>query len=270
MNPTASNKLFNILQWPHEMPGIIAFNTLRGCAHDDDPYSEVNLCDYTADDLAHVEACRNALCAALGISPDRLVMPRQTHTCNVAVVDDALMALPHSERMARLQAVDALVTRLGGVCIGVNTADCVNISLADAEAGVLGVAHAGWRGTVGRIAARTVEAMERLGADRSRIVAVMGASICQDCFEVGDEVLDQFVAQGFSADAISRRNAATGKAHIHLQEANRLVLFKAGLKPENITWNGECSRCHPHKYFSARRLGINSGRTFTGILTNPT
>lgn len=269
MNPTASNKLFNILQWPHEMPGIIALNTLRGCAHDD-PYSKVNLCDYTADDLAHVEACRNALCAALGISPDRLVMPRQTHTCNVAVVDDALMALPHSERMERLQAVDALVTRLGGVCIGVNTADCVNISLADAEAGVLGVAHAGWRGTVGKIAARTVEAMERLGADRSRIVAVMGASICQDCFEVGDEVLEQFVAQGFSADAISRRNAATGKAHIHLQEANRLVLLNAGLKPENITWNGECSRCHPHKYFSARRLGINSGRTFTGILTTPT
>ncbi|MBS7393626.1 MAG: laccase domain-containing protein, partial [Muribaculaceae bacterium] len=52
--------------------------------------------------------------------------------------------------------------------------------------------------------------------------------------------------------------------------ANRLVLLKAGLKPENITWNGECSRCHPHKYFSARRLGINSGRTFTGILANPT
>ena len=62
MNPTASNKLFNILQWPHEMPGIIALNTLRGCAHDDDPYSEVNLCDYTADQLCHVEACRNALC----------------------------------------------------------------------------------------------------------------------------------------------------------------------------------------------------------------
>lgn len=143
MNPTASNKLFNILQWSHEVPGIIALNTLRGCAHDGDPYSEVNMCDYTADQLCHVEACRNALCAALGISPDRLVMPRQTHTCNVAVVDDALMALPHSERMARLQAVDALVTRLGGVCIGVNTADCVNISLADADAGVLGVAHAG-------------------------------------------------------------------------------------------------------------------------------
>ena len=112
MNPTASNKLFNILRWPHEVPGIIAFNTLRGCAHDSDPYSEVNVCDHTADQLCHVEACRNALCAALGISPDRLVMPRQTHSCNVAVVDDALMALPHSERMARLQAVDALVTRL--------------------------------------------------------------------------------------------------------------------------------------------------------------
>ncbi len=258
--------LFNVLQWPGDAENVMAFNTLRGCVTDTDPYSELNLCDYTGDAPAHVEAGRKALCAALGITADRLVMPRQTHTCHVAVVDEALMALPPQQRATHLQQVDALVTRLRGVCIGVNTADCVNISLADPVAGVVGVAHAGWRGTVGRIAACTVRAMTRLGADPARLQAVMGASICQDCFEVGDEVLDQFVAQGFSAAAISRRNPATGKAHINLQEANRLVLLEAGLKDENIVWNGACSRCHPEHYFSARRLGIGSGRTFTGVI----
>lgn len=266
MKSIEHHHLFRLLGWPQLAAGITAFNTLRGNAIEDDPYSDVNLCDYTNDAPEHIESGRKALCAALGIDCDRLVMPRQTHTCNVAAVDEALMALPHSERMTQLQNIDALVTRLSGVCIGVNTADCVNISLVDAEAGVVGVAHAGWRGTVGKIAARTVDAMEKLGAKRSRIMAVMGASICQNCFEVGDEVLEAFVAQGFAADAISYRNANTGKAHIHLQEANRIVLTEAGLKAENITWNGECSRCQHLQYFSARRLGINSGRTFTGVI----
>ena len=96
----------------------------------------------------------------------------------------------------------------------------------------------------------------------------MGASICEHCFEVGDEVLEAFVAQGFDANAISHRNSITGKAHIQLQEANRIVLLDAGLTPENVVWNGECSRCRPWRYFSARRLGIHSGRTFTGVLRN--
>ena len=93
------------------------------------------------------------LCHALGIAASHLVMPRQTHTTRVAVVDEALMVAGEAERAVRLQDVDALVTRHPGVCIGVNTADCVNIALADACAGVIGVAHAGWRGTAGKIAA---------------------------------------------------------------------------------------------------------------------
>ncbi len=260
------HSLFRLLEWPRGAGNVVAFNTLRGMPSATDPYSELNLCHYTGDAPAHVRAGREALCVALHIDADHLVMPRQTHTCNVAVVDEALMALSAEQRMARLQDVDALVTRLKGVCIGVNTADCVNISIADPVAGIVGVAHAGWRGTVGRIAAHTVEAMVSLGADPSRLQAVMGASICQSCFEVGDEVLLQFVAQGFSAESICKRNPSTGKAHIHLQEANRLVLLEAGLRSENIVWNGECSRCLHQRYFSARRLGISSGRTFTGVI----
>ena len=255
----------NALQWPRPVEGVEAFNTLRGDAYDEDPYSSINLCNYTGDELEHVAMCRQMLCDALGIEPRRLVMPRQTHTTRVAVVDEALMASDDAHRTVRLQDVDALVTRLHGVCIGINTADCVNIALVDPQAGVIGVAHAGWRGTAGKIAARTVEAMEALGAQPERIMATMGASICADCFEVGDEVVAAFEEQGFDAKAISHRNATTGKAHIRLQEANRIVLLEAGLKQENVVWNGECSRCNPRRYFSARRLGIHSGRTFTAI-----
>ncbi|MDO4510626.1 MAG: polyphenol oxidase family protein [Bacteroidales bacterium] len=266
MNILSQHSAIQLLQWRGDVNGAIAFNTLRQGATDGDPYSSLNLCDYTGDSPAHVEEGRRAVCAALGIAPDRLVMPRQTHTCCVAVVDEALMALPHPDRMARLQDVDALVTSLRGVCIGVNTADCVNIALVDEQAGVAGVAHAGWRGTAGKIAARTVEAMTALGAQPHRIKAVMGASICRACFEVGDEVVEAFEKEGFSAAEISQRNPATGKAHINLQHANALVLRAAGVAAGNITWNGECSRCKSERYFSARRLGIGSGRTFTGVM----
>lgn len=266
MNTIDNNPIFHILEWPCTVEGVTAFNTVRGAVDDADPYSALNLCDYTGDRTAHVLMGRSALCEALGIRANFLVMPGQTHSCRVEVVDEHLMTLTPAQRKDRLQGVDALVSHLGGICIGVNTADCVNISLADTTAKVIGVAHAGWRGTVGKIAARTVEAMVRLGADPKRIVAVMGASICQRCFEVGDEVLQQFVAQGFDERAISERNATTGKAHINLQEANRIVLLEAGLLDEHVAWNGECSRCQPRRYFSARRLGINSGRTFTGVM----
>ena len=204
-----NHSLWQVLQWPHPVEGIVAFNTLRGDANGDDPYSAFNLCHYTGDAPEHVAQCRQMLCHALGISASHLVMPRQTHTTRVAVVDEALMVAGEAERAVRLQDVDALVTRLPGVCIGVNTADCVNIALADACAGVIGVAHAGWRGTAGKIAARTVEAMVAEGARAERIVAVMGASICEHCFEVGDEVLEAFVAQGFDANAISHRTPIT-------------------------------------------------------------
>lgn len=255
-----------ILSWTKAVDGLRAFNTTRGNASEDDFYSEINLCDYTNDNIAHVAACRDALCNQLDIPMDHLVMPRQTHTTNVAVVDEALMALSQPKRMDKLQNIDALVTKLKGVCIGVNTADCVNISLVDPEAGIIGVAHAGWRGTVGRIAKNTVDTMVTLGAKPERIMAVMGASICQECFEVGDEVVAAFAKSGFDMDTICYRNAETGKGHINLQKANEQVLQEAGLKAENITWSGSCSRCNPQRFFSARRLGINSGRTFTGII----
>ena len=192
-------------------------------------------------------------------------MPRQTHSCNVAVIDTHFMDNDIDQQEQALEGVDALVTTLPGVVIGVNTADCVPIVLADEAAGVIAVAHAGWRGTVGRIARAVVEEMCRHGARADRIQASMGPSICQDCFEVGDEVVEAFKKARFDLDTIVTRDASTGKAHIDLRAANREVLVVAGVPAGNIVLSQHCSRCEHGRFFSARRLGIDSGRTFTGI-----
>ena len=212
--------------------GVTAFSTTRGKVNGRNPYSGVNLCDYVGDDA-------------------------------LRVLDADPAALDQQEQA--LEGVDALVTSMPGVVIGVNTADCVPIVLADEEAGVIAVAHAGWRGTVGRIARAVVEEMCRLGARAEHIVASMGPSICQDCFEVGDEVVEAFRKAHFDMDAIVTRDAATGKAHIDLRAANSAVLEATGVPVGNIVLSRHCSRCEHDHFFSARRLGIDSGRTFTGI-----
>lgn len=262
-------ELIEPLQLPRPDEGIFAFNTTRGKAERGKPYSEWNLCDYVGDDALCVLNARLTLCAQLGIELDHLVMPRQTHSLRVAVIDEDYLAADFAEQESRLDGVDALVTSLRGVCIGVNTADCVPVVLADEQAGVIAVAHSGWRGTVGRIAAATVQAMKRLGGDPVRIQAAMGPSICQDCFEVGDEVVDAFAKARHDLAAISHRNPDTGKAHIHLREAIRLTLLQTGVAANGIAIDAHCTHCHPDRYFSARRMGTNSGRTFTGIMMKP-
>lgn len=245
---------------------VRAVTTTRGPAIAGDSYSQWNLCDYTGDDPQRVLEARKHFCQLMGIDLDHLVMPRQRHTARVAVIDSDFINASAVVKRQRLDGIDALVTALPGVCIGVNTADCVPVVLADTVRGIVAVAHAGWRGTVARIVVNAVNTMCRLGANPDDISAAMGVSICTDCFEVGDEVPQAFADAGFDLARIIHRHPVTGKAHINLQEANRLTLVAAGLNPSRITLPSACSRCAPDRYFSARRLGIASGRTFTAIM----
>ena len=254
------------LDFVKPIQGVAAFSTTRGETDGRNAYSGVNLCNYVGDDALRVLDSRITLAMQLGVDLDDLVMPRQTHSCRVAVIDEHFRLSDIDKQEEALEGVDALVTTLKGVVIGVNTADCVPIVFADAQAGVIAVAHAGWRGTVGRIAKNTVDVMCRQGARADRIQATMGPSICQDCFEVGDEVVEAFKQAHFDLDTIVKRNPDTGKAHIDLRAANRDVLVAAGVPASNIVLSQHCSRCEHDRFFSARRLGINSGRTFTGIL----
>ena len=253
------------IDFAHPVHGVQAFSTTRGEVDKRNAYSGVNLCDYVGDDALRVLDARLTLAMQLGVDLDDLIMPRQTHSCRVAVIDDGFRSMDIDKQEVALEGVDALVTSLKGVVIGVNTADCVPIVLADEQAGVIAVAHAGWRGTVGRIAKNVIEEMCRQGACLNRIQATMGPSICQDCFEVGNEVVDAFRKAHFNIDDIMVRNETTGKAHIDLRAANRAALIEAGVSAGNIIESRCCSRCEHDRFFSARRLGINSGRTFTGI-----
>lgn len=241
------------------IPGVVAKSTCRGCVIENDNYSGFNACHYTGDDAAHVDICRAQLCEMLGINRESLVIPRQTHSLNVAVVD----SIPFDSE--KLENIDALVTTLPQVAIAINTADCVPIVMVDDIARVIAVAHSGWKGTVGRIASKTVATMVECGAEISHIKVAMGPCICGDCFEVGDEVVAQFVNNGFDSPQIIL-NGYGERSHIDLPQACRQSLLEIGVRDENIVLSVDCSRCNTTKFFSARRLGINSGRTLTMVM----
>ena len=190
--------------------------------------------------------------------PCTVVQPHQTHSTNVAYVDR-----PDLTR-EDLEGVDALVTDLLGVAIGIRTADCIPVLVYDPEHHTSAAIHAGWRGTVQRITQLTIQAMCRsFGSQPQSLRAVIGPGISLDAFEVGDEVYEAFATAGFHMPSISLRK---DKWHINLPECNRQQLIAAGLPKEHITNTGICTYHHADTYFSARRLGIQSGRIYSGII----
>ena len=157
------------------------------------------------------------------------------------------------------------MTDLRGIAIGVSTADCVPILIYDTRHHVAAAIHAGWRGTVQRIAEMAIEEMTRVyGTRGSDCKAVIGPSISRENFEVGDEVYETFRAEGFNTEQIySKQN---GKWHIDLWECNRLQLLSKTIDAHNIHVAGICTYQSSDRFFSARRLGIQSGRLFSGII----
>ncbi len=235
---------------------VVAFSTTRqgGCSTGN--YAAFNINAYCGDSEEHIETNRKSLCQLLGINDNCLVMPHQVHGCEVRRIDG-----PQNDI---IEGVDAVMTDIPQVCVGVSTADCIPVLLYDEAHHAVCAVHAGWRGTVLRIVQKGVEAMgDTYGTEPSSLKAVVGPGISLDSFEVGDEVYDQFEEAGFDMSAISRRDA---KWHIDLPECNRIQLTECGVDNVNIQMSGICTYQHDDQYFSARRLGIHSGRIYTGII----
>ncbi|MBL7918317.1 MAG: peptidoglycan editing factor PgeF [Bacteroidia bacterium] len=151
---------------------------------------------------------------------------------------------------------DALVTNKPGLVLAVSIADCYPILFCDFKNKVIGAAHAGWRGTVSKIAENTLNKMIELGAEKNHIQVAIGQGICKNNFEVGNEVIAQFKNAGFPSNLLENK-------HIDLAACNEYVLVKNGIK-ENQIW--KINRCTFEKdFFSYRRDKGNTGRMWAVI-----
>ena len=190
--------------------------------------------------------------------------PHQTHTDNVFHITEDFLALPESERKNRLEGIDAIISNVPDVIMGISTADCIPVLLYDPVQRAACAIHAGWRGTVKRITEQAVAQMTAVyGTRPADIIAQIGPGIHLDSFEVGDEVYEAFQQEGFDMQAISKKKE---KWHIDLPECNRLQLIAKGIPADHIAVSSICTYQQADRFFSARRLGINSGRIFTSII----
>lgn len=258
---------------------VKAFSTTRHGGVSEGNYASLNINEYCGDSKANTDANRLLLANELGIDANHIIMPHQTHGVESRIIGEEFVNLPDGVKKMLLEGVDAVMTNIPGMCIGVSTADCIPVLLYDEEHHAAAAIHAGWRGTQARIVHKAVQEMRMAyQTDPTKLKAVIGPGISLDNFEVGDEVYAAFEQAAFDMSTIAeeriKRNpnaedpakAFERKWHINLPLANLQMLTHNGVDEANIINTGICTFDNADNYFSARRLGIESGRIYTGII----
>ena len=216
------------------------FFTRRGGASSG-VFAGLNCGPGSSDQSEIVTINRARVAQAMAVEPANLVTVHQVHSADVVTVDGPLAERPRA---------DAMVTATPGVALGVLTADCQPVLFADTGAGVIGAAHAGWRGALDGVLEATAAAMEGLGAARDRITAVIGPSISQAAYEVGPEFLETFAAD----DPGNTRFFANGEDGRYLFDLPGYGLERlraAGVG--RAEWTRHCTYADPARFFSYRR-----------------
>ena len=214
-----------------------------------------NMALHTGDDREEVVERRNAFLAACQLPLERLVTALQIHGTEVKAVD-----LQHAGAGAVslgdvIPDTDGLVTNADGLILAILTADCYPIFIYDPVTPAIGLAHAGWRGTIGGIAGKTLATMStHYGTRPEDCLVTFGPAICGHCFHVGPEVAAQFIGY---AGAIQENQSGT---RIDLAEVNRLMLTEAGVDSNRIIKSGYCTVCQADRFFSYRRHQGTIGR----------
>ena len=223
-------------------------------------YATMNLTFTKGDDREHVMENYRRMAGVLGVSLERMVLSSQTHTTNVRKVteEDAGKGIV---RARDYDDVDGLITNIPGITLVTFYADCVPLYLVDPVNRAIGLSHSGWRGTVNRMGRVTVEAMAReYGTRAENLIVCIGPSICQDCFEVGAEVVEAF-QEAFDSkywpELFYRK--PNGKHQLDLWRANEIIFQEAGVPAGQIHLTDICTHCNPELLFSHRTAGNERG-----------
>lgn len=216
------------------------FFTRRGGASSG-VFSGLN-CGYGSTDQSEIVAInRSRVAEAMSVSEDHLVGVHQVHSSSIEVVEGPLPEKPKA---------DGMVTRTPGIALSVLTADCQPVLFADFDAGVIGAAHAGWRGALDGVLEATIDAMESLGAHRETITAVIGPCISQRAYEVGPEFFEGFLAQDTSFDRFFAQGTGD-RMLFDLPGFSLSQLRDAGIK--SAEWTRHCTYSDADRFYSYRR-----------------
>ncbi len=216
-------------------------------------YASMNLSYFRGDKKEAVDENFRRIAEIFDTTPDKIVCSKQTHTTNVRLVTGRDCG-KGVVRPLDYDNVDGLITNEPGILLCTSYADCVPLYFVDTRNRAIGLGHSGWRGTVNRMGEVMLKAMKNAyGTKPEDVLAAIGPSICQDCYEVGQEVADSF-KENFSKDweSFLKDGKSAGKYQLNLWEANRRILLNAGIPENHIAVTDLCTCCNSDYLFSHR------------------
>ena len=263
--------LFLLSPWTENFAGLSAGMSTRCGGVSRGSWAELN-CGLHVDDLPeHVLQNREILAMAAGFPFSAWTCAEQVHGNEVAVVSEAEKGAGKDSLETAIKGKDALVTKEEGIVLTALFADCVPLYFFDPHERVIGLAHAGWKGTVREIAVRTIEVMNsRFGCQPRNILAAIGPSIGGCCYEADERVIRE-VIKLFPGQAETGEMPAgvtqkeNGRFLLDLKEINRQIMIKAGILPTHIEVSKWCTGCHPELFFSHRKQNGRTGRMVSWI-----
>ncbi len=223
-------------------------------------FSSLNLSFDRGDDRAAVAENFRRMGEALGVRCEDMVLSQQTHTTNIRIVTDEDRGKGIT-RERDYTDIDGLITNVPGICLVTTYADCVPLYFLDPVKKVIALSHSGWRGTVGKIGKKTVELMhDNFGSDPDDILAAVGPSVCQDCYEVSADVTDRF-REVFDRSVWDELfyEKSDGKYQLDLWKANEKTFLEAGIRKDHIAVTNVCTHCNSGILYSHRAMGDKRG-----------
>lgn len=252
--PVGTNEELSLFTFPllSKDTGVKNAFTTRQGGSSKGIFESLNLSYTRGDDPEAVTENYRRVAAAMGGTLSDIVCSDQTHTTNVLRVDRScggygvMRERPYTD-------VDGLVTNDPGVILATFYADCVPLYFVDPKHRAIGLSHSGWRGTVGRMGAATLAKMkEEFGTDPKDVLAAVGPSICQDCYEVSEDVASAFATEFAGHEKEILLDKGNGKYQLDLWRSNAIVLQEAGIQKEHLAVTNLCTCCNPKLLFSHR------------------
>lgn len=250
------------LEYPlFQETGIVtsAFSTRLGGVSEG-YYSSLNLSFDRGDDPARVLENFKRIGASMGVAVEDMVLSKQTHTTNVRVVTEEDKG-KGVMRERNYTDVDGMITNVPGICLVTSYADCVPLYFVDPVKKAIGLSHSGWRGTVGKIGKNTVQLMqENFGSKPEDLLAAVGPSVCMDCYEVSEDVIEKFkeaFEKKYWEDLFYKKE--NGKYQLNLWKANELIFLESGILPEHMAITNVCTHCNSKILYSHRTMVNNRG-----------
>lgn len=250
-----------------QFQGIKHFISTREGGGSTNEVAGLNLGYRTSDTSEQVLANRQILAQKIDIPLANFCFLQQTHSAQVGLVTEKDRGRGAFEYMSGLPATDALITQAKDICLTVLSADCTLLILYDAEHEAIGAVHSGWRGTVQKLAWRTLEAMQAsFGTNPAQVWVGIAPCISASVYEVGEDVIQATQNAFGTLEKYLAYHAPTGRWHFDLRYSNVQMLKEAGVPISQIEVSAECTYLNPHLYYSARLTEGKTGRFGAGVM----